>query len=261
MNRFIAIAITCFIVSSCAVRSVYVPTSQNVVLLNDKKQIQANGYIGGNHLELQVAHNPINHLVAGVQVNYGTGLSAYEGMIGVYGYSKNNATWRTELLGGGGYNSNFFQQNNAWMAAVKKENINYETYSIYNKYFVQPSIGFFSKIEMYKVSYSFAFSCRASYLDFKKYTYKEISRDSLSVNSPNPYIVNRDYTNKGIFILEPCFVNKVGLKNISAVIQGQFIVPMASDIDLHYANFSPVFLMSFGLQYNFVFKKQKEKKP
>jgi hypothetical protein len=72
--------------------------------------------------------------------------------------------------------------------------------------------------------------------------------------------VNRDYTNKGIFILEPCLVNKVGLKNISAVIQGQFIVPLASDIDLHYANFSPVFLMSFGLQYNFVFKKQKEKK-
>lgn len=247
--------------SSCAVRSVYVPTSQNVVLMNDKKQIQANAYIGGNHLELQVAHNPVNHLVTGMHVNYGTGLVAYEGLIGMYGYSKNNATWRAELVGGGGYNSNFFQQNNSWMAAVKKENVNYETYSIYNKYFVQPSIGFFSKIEMYKISYSFAFSCRASYLDFKKYVYKEIDRDSLAVNSLNPYIVNRDYTNKSIFILEPCFVNKVGLKNISAVIQGQFIVPMASDIDLHDANFSPVFLMSFGLQYNFVFKRQKEKKP
>lgn len=257
MYKLVVILFCCLLASSCAIRSVYVPTSQNVVLLDDKKQIQANAYIGGNHLELQMAHNPINHFVTGIHINYGTGLASYEGMLGLYGYSKNNATWRTEIIAGGGYNSNFFQQNNAWLAAVKKENINYETYSIYNKYFIQPSIGFFSKIEMYKVNYSFAFSCRATYLDFKRYSYKEIDRDSLLLKSPNPYIVNRDYSNKGIFILEPCFINKVGVKNISAVIQGQFIVPVSSEIDLHYANFSPVFLMSFGLQYNFVFRKQK----
>lgn len=261
MFKCFIIAITCLLISSCAVRSVYVPTSHNVVLFDDKKQIQANAYVGTNHLELQVAHNPVNHFVVGLNVNYGTGLSSYEGMMGLYGYSKKNANWRVEMIAGGGYNSNFFQQNNAWMAAIKKENVNYETYAIYSKYFMQPSVGFFSKIEMYNLSYSFAFSCRASYLDFKKYVYKEISRDSLSVNSLNPYIVNRDYNNKSIFILEPCFVNKVGLKNVYAVIQGQFIVPLASDIDLHYANFSPVFLMSFGLQYNFIFKKQKQKKP
>lgn len=260
MERLIYIAISCFLVSSCAVRSVYVPTSQNVTLFDNKKQVQANAYIGANHLELQLATNPINHLTTAFHINYGTGLSSYEGMVGLYGYSKNNATWRYELNGGGGYNSNFFQQNNSWLAAVKKENINYETYSIYNKYFLQPSIGFFSKIEMYKINYSFAFSCRASYLDFKKYTYREIDRDSLQANVVNSYIINRDYKNKGVFILEPCFINKVGIKNISAVIQGQFIVPLASDIDLNNANFSPVFLMSFGLQYNFVFKKQKEKK-
>jgi len=259
MFKSLFIAIIFLIISSCAVRSVYVPTSQNVVLFDDKKQIQANAYLGGNHLELQVAHNPVNHFVAGLHVNYGSGLSCYEGMFGIYGYSKKNANWRAEVTAGGGYNTNYFQQNNAWMAAVKKENVNYETYSIYSKYFVQPSVGFFSKIEMYKLSYSFAFSCRASYLDFKKYVYKEIDRDSLLVNSPNAYIVNLNYNNKSIFILEPCFVNKVGLKNVSAVIQGQFIVPITSDIDLHYANFSPVFLMSFGLQYNFVFKKQKQK--
>lgn len=260
MFKIFLVIISLLFFCSCAVRSVYVPTSHNVVLFDDKKQIQANAYIGSNHLELQLAHNPTNHLITGLNVNYGTGLSAYEGIVGMYGYSNKN-TWRAEFLGGAGYNSNFFQQNNAWMAAVKKENINYETYSIYNKYFLQPSVGFFSKIEMYKLSYSFAFSCRASYLDFKKYMYKETSRDSLEVNSPNSDIVNRNYKNVGIFILEPCFVNKIGLKNIWAVIQGQFIVPMKSDIDLHYGNFSPVFLMSFGLQYNFVFKKQKQKKP
>ena len=94
---------------------------------------------------------------------------------------------------------------------------------------------------MYKVSYSFAFSCRASYLDFKKYTYKEISRDSLLVNSPNSYIVNRDYTNKGIFILEPCFVKKLDLKYISRYTRAIYCAKMASDIDLHYANFSQCF--------------------
>ncbi len=261
MFKILSIITFCFVLSGCAVRSVYVPTSQNVVLFDDKKQIQTNAYVGSNHIELQASHNPVNHFIAGLNVNYGTGLSSYEGMLGFYGYSKNNAKWRTELIAGGGYNTNFFQQNNAWMAAVKNENINYETYSIYNKYFLQPSVGYFSRIDMYKLSYSFAFSCRASYLDFKRYVYKETDKDSLSVNSPNPYIVNRDYKNKGIVILEPCFVNKVGLKNVFAVIQGQFIIPMYSDIDLHYANFSPVFLMSFGLQYNFVFKKQKEKKP
>ena len=261
MLRTVFIALCTLILSGCAVRSVYVPTSQNVALFDDKKQIQANAYVGSNHLELQLAHNPVNHFVAGLHVNYGTGLSAYEGMVGVYGYSKKNATWRCELTGGAGYNSNFFQQNNAWMAAVKKQNVSYETYSIYSKYFVQPAVGFFSKINMYKINYSFAFSCRASYLDFKKYVYKEISRDSIEVNSPNPYIVNRNYSNKAIVILEPCFINKVGYKNVSAVIQGQFIVPVSTEIDLNYANFSPGFLMSFGLQYNFVFKKQKEPKP
>ena len=73
MFRTILIALCTLILSGCAVRSVYVPTSQNVVLFDDKKQIQADAYVGGNHLELQVAHNPVNHFVAGLHVNYGTG--------------------------------------------------------------------------------------------------------------------------------------------------------------------------------------------
>lgn len=255
---FFIIVGVCF--AGCAVRSVYVPTSQNVVLFNEKKQVQANAYLGANHVELQAAFNPTDHFVLGLNTNYGSGLATYEGLLGIYAYSKDNAHWRYELLGGGGYNSNFSQQNNAFLSTVKKVNINYETYSIYNKAFIQPSVGFFSTIDMYKLNYSFSFSCRASYLDFRKYQYREISRDSLQVNSPNPYLINRDYTNKGIAILEPCFVNKVGKKNLSAVIQGQFIVPLISEIDLHYANLSPVFLISFGIQYNFVFKKQREVK-
>lgn len=261
MLRIATVILLMALLSGCAVRSVYVPTSQNVMLFDHKKQIQGNAYLGTNTVQLQLAHNPVNHVVAGISTNYGAGLSIYEGYLGFYGYSGSNAQWRYELLGGGGYNSNFALQSKAFLATVKKANINYETYSIYNKAFIQPAVGFFSTIDMYKLRYSFAFSCRASYLDFKTYRYREVSRDSLEANSPNPYIVNRDYTNKGIVILEPCFTNKVGRKNLSAVIQGQFIVPLMSEIDLHYANLSPVFLISVGVQYNFVFKKQKDPKP
>lgn len=261
MVRAASVILLMALLSGCAVRSVYVPTSQNIMLFDDKKQVQGNAYVGTNTVQLQLAHNPVNHVVAGISTNYGAGLSIYEGYLGFYGYSKDNAQWRYELLGGGGYNSNFSRQDNAFLATVKKTNIRYETYSIYSKAFVQPAVGFFSSIDMYKLRYSFAFSCRASYLDFKTYQYQEVSRDSLMVNSPNPYIVNRNYSNKGIAILEPCVTNKVGRNNLSAVIQGQFIVPVMSEIDLHYANLSPVFLISVGVQYSFVFKKQKEPKP
>lgn len=260
MIRFVPGILLMTLLSGCAVRSVYVPTTQNVMLFDDKKQIQANAYVGTNTAQLQLAHNPLNHFVLGLGTNYGSGLSIYEGYLGMYGYSGSKKQWRYEILGGGGYNSNFSEQNNAFISTVRKTNIRYETYSIYTKAFIQPAVGFFSTIDMYKLNYSFAFSCRASYLDFKAYQYREIYRDSLLVNSPNAYKVNRNYTNKGIAILEPCFINKVGKKNLSAVIQGQVIIPLVSEIDLHYANFSPVFLISFGLQYNFVFKKQREPK-
>lgn len=260
MARTVSIILLMALLPGCAVRSVYVPTSQNIMLFDDKKQVQANAYIGTNTVQLQLAHNPLDHFVLGLSTNYGSGLSIYEGYLGIYGYSPNNAHWRYELLGGGGYNTNFAEQNNAFLSTVKKTNISYRTYSIYSKAFVQPAVGFFSTIDMYKLRYSFSFSCRASYLDFKKYQYSELSRDSLMANSPHPYIVNRDYTDKGIAILEPAFTNKIGKKNLSAVIQGQVIIPMVSEIDLRYANLSPVFLISFGVQYNFVFKKQKEPK-
>lgn len=84
MERLIYIAISCFLLSSCAVRSVYVPTSQNVTLFDNKKQVQANAYIGANHLELQLAHNPINHLITAFHVNYGTGLSSYWSEYGIF---------------------------------------------------------------------------------------------------------------------------------------------------------------------------------
>lgn len=136
MIRTVSVICLMAILSGCAVRSVYVPTSQNIMLFDDKKQIQGNAYVGTNTVQLQLAHNPVNHVLAGISTNYGAGLSIYEAYLGFYGYSKDNARWRYECLGGGGYNSNFSRQDNAFLATVKKTNIRYEIYSIYSKAFV-----------------------------------------------------------------------------------------------------------------------------
>lgn len=245
--------------SSCAVRSVYVPTSQNIMLFDDQKQVQANAYVGTNTAQLQIAHNPVNHLVAGISTNYGSGLTIYEGYAGYYGYSKNGAHWRGEILGGAGYTNNYSQVDRAWISWFKEGNSNFETNAVYNKYFIQPAAGFFARIEMYKINYSFLFSCKASYLDFKKYIYREIDADATLNAGSTVYIVNKEYRNKSLWLFEPCFTNKVGYKNVAAVLQGEVMMPYSSQIDIRNTKFSPVFLFSLGIQYNFIFKHQKHK--
>ncbi len=243
-----------FLFSSCAVRSVYVPTTHNVLLFDNKKQIQANGYLGDNHIELQLAHNPFNHFVSGANTYLGKGLRMYEGYMGIYNYSKTNYKWRFEVLGGVNYTTNFNLQSKAWFSVFQEKKSNYETFSQFNKYFIQPNLGFYSKIEMYKVSYSFSISNRVSYIYFKKYVYREYDPSLSSMQSTHAYIVNKQYYNKYLFLFEPCITNKVGIKNISLVMQGQFMIPSSKEIDIRYTKFSPVFIFSMGLQYNFVFK-------
>jgi hypothetical protein len=73
------------------------------------------------------------------------------------------------------------------------------------------------------------------------------------------YILNKEYYDKTLYLLEPCISNKVGIRNWYVVIQGQFMIPYSKEIDVSYTKFSPVAILSLGLQYNFVFKKQKVK--
>lgn len=246
------------LLSGCAIRSVYVPTVGNEHLYNEKKQIQAKGYVGTTHAEVLVGGNPINHLAVGGNLSFGKGLAIYEGHIGTYGYSKDNAKLRYEIFGGVNSTRNFLKQSSVWLNVFKEEKSNYVTESLYNKYFFQLSFGYFSKMEIYKINYSFSISCRTSYIDFKKYIYKELNADStLLMNSP-VYIVNKEFHNKDLFLLEPCITNKVGIRNVSAIIQGQFMIPYSTEIDIRHTKFSPVFIFSIGLQYTFVFKKQKD---
>ncbi len=255
---FISCLFFVFLFSACAVRSVYVPTSQNVLLFDGKKQIQANAYVGSNHSELQLAANPVNRFVVGASTNYGTGLAIYEAYFGTYNYSKDGARWRYELLGGASYTNNFSQQNNALISFAKQTPSNFETVALYNKFFIQPAVGINSKIEMYKLTYSFSFSSRISYINFKKYIYREIDVDQSAVQNTTIYFVNKEYFNKDLYLFEPCLTNKIGLKNVYVVLQVQFMMPYSTDIDIRYTKFSPVFILSAGLQYNLVFKQRKK---
>lgn len=188
-------------------------------------------------------------------IDFGAGIATYEGGLGTYGYNE-SMKWRWELQGGAGRTNNIAYLSSPALNWFKHGNYNYETIGLYNKYYAQPALGFFSKIGMYKINYAFVFSTRVSYTDFKKFVYHEIDADSTALTNKTVYKVNREYANRSMFIFEPCFTNKVGLGNACAVLQFQVIMPYSKEIDIRYTKFSPVFVFSAGIQYNLVFKSK-----
>lgn len=249
--RCFVIVIGCLLFAGCAVRSVYVPTSQNIMLFDDKKQVQGIAYAGINTFQLQAAYNPGRHFEIGLNTCYGTGIGIYEACAGFYS-SKRDHHWRYEILGGIGYTSNYAQVDRAFISIAKQTNLNFETAAQYYKGYLQPTLGYFFRIDMYKLDCSFITTCRFSWLGFEKYVYREINK-----TTPLSYSINKEFYNKNMFLAEPCFTNKVGRRNLYGVFQAMFIVPYSSQIDIRYTKFSPVFLFSLGLQYNLVFKKQR----
>jgi hypothetical protein len=107
------------------------------------------------------------------------------------------------------------------------------------------------------MNYSFSLSARLSALNFKTYSFKEIDYDATNQTGQTVYIHNINYNNGFIYLLEPCFTNKVGIKNFDLILQGQFFVPYSEQIDVSYTVFSPGFLCYVGLQYNLIFKSKK----
>jgi hypothetical protein len=242
-----------FLVSGCAVRSVYIPVSQNAPLFGKNKSIQLNAYPGTNHMEVQAAYNPGKHFAMAGNINFGSGFSIYDAAVGWYGYG-NSEHWRAESFIGYGYNSNIAMQTANYNSILQKPISNYEIYSLYDKYYFQPSAGYFNEIKMYKMKYSFALSARLSALYFKTYSFKEIDADATQATSQTVYLKNKVYENKTLYLLEPCFINRVGVRNIYAILQGQFFIPYSDQIDVSYTKFSQGFLLSLGLQYVINFK-------
>ena len=149
------IAAFCFLLSSCAVRSIYIPVSQNTPLFGKEKAIQANAYVGTNHIELQAAHNPFKKIAVCGNINFGTGISIYDLALGTYGHGS-NSNWRYETFIGYGYNSNYAFQTANYNVFLNQPIKNYEVRSLYQKAYLQPAIGYFNAIKMYKMTYSFS---------------------------------------------------------------------------------------------------------
>ncbi len=248
-----SIVLLIFLLSGCAVRSVYIPVSQNVPLFDSSKVLQATAYIGANHVELQAAHNPIKKLAISTNINFGSGISIYDLAVGTYGYNK-NANWRYEIFGGYGYNSNFAFQTSNYSAVFNKPVKNYEVKSFYDKMYLQPSIGYFNTIKMYKLTYSFSLSARLSALYYKIYSFKEIDDVATKQLGYTVYLQDKNYNNSFLYLLEPCITNKIGLRNFYAILQCQAFIPYSQQIDVSNTVFSQGLLLSIGLQYHFVFK-------
>jgi hypothetical protein len=248
MNKFQIILFT-FFCSSCAVRSIYVPTNQNTMLFADKKEIKAVANVGLNTLQLQLGHNPLPHILVGINTCFGPGIGAYEGCIGHYNYTGNHR-WRYELQGGGGYTDNFLRLDKAVVPYAKKINFDFETGAQYYKFYLQPAVGYFFNLWMYKLTGSVNASCRMSCLSFEKFVYRRADG-----NDPPTYLIDKEYHNKTVFLAEPCFTNKIGRQNLFAVFQAMCILPYSKQIDLRYTRFSPVLVFSVGVQYRLVLKQ------
>lgn len=243
------------LLNACAVRSVYIPVSQNTPLFDSSKVLQASAYIGANHIEAQAAFNPVKKLGVCANINYGSGISIYDVAIGTYAYNK-SAHWRYEVYAGYGYNSNFAFQTANYNALIKQPVKNYEIKSFYDKMYLQPAIGYFNSIKMYKLSYSFSLSARISALYYKIYSFKEIDDEATKLSGQTVYLTDKNYNNSFLYLLEPCFTNKVGIRNFYAILQFQGFIPYSEQIDVSNTVFSQGILMSVGLQYNFVFKRK-----
>lgn len=241
----------CMLFSSCAVRSVYIPVTQNIPLFDSNKRASANAYLGGNHIELQAACNPLKHFAIATNINFGDGIAIYDAAIGTYTYSK-SSTWRYELFAGYSSNDNFSMRSNSFSFLEGK--YSYAVTANYNKYYLQPAIGFFSKLDMYKLTYSFSLSARTSLLYFQDFIYKQMDNS----NGTPAYLVDKEYYGKTLLLLEPGITNKVGMKNIYGVLQLQAIIPYSQQIDLRNTKFSPGYLFSVGLQYDLNFKVRRK---
>lgn len=251
MKASIILSAFLLLLSSCAVRSVYIPVSQNVPLFDSTRTLNSSAYISTNHIELQAACNPKDHLALAGNINFGAGIAIYDFAAGLYSYSS-TTKWRYELFGGYGYNANSSYQTNV-ISLFNNRRINYDVGALYHKFYLQPAIGFYGRIRMYKINYSFSLSTRLSYNRFKSFKYREIDVDNTIAPSQPVYNVDRTYNDVNILTIEPCITNKVGIKNLYAILQLQTITPSSKVTDLHYTRFSPGLLLSIGIQYNLKF--------
>ena len=241
--------------SSCALRSVYIPVSQNVPLFDSQKAFRANLYPSSNHLELQAALHPAKHFSIATNINFGSGITIYDLALG---HSIWKGRWRGECFAGFGYNSNVIYPGSNDLSIFSSKDLDYEVRSLYQKYYLQPAVGFTGRMDAYQIHYSFALSTRISALHFNEYVYRTIDKVQ-TIDPEHPvYIVDKSYKDKMLYTLEPCITNRVARKNLYVVLQAQAIIPSSEDIDVRYTKFSPGFLLSIGIGYEVPLARKKK---
>ena len=69
--------------SSCALRSVYIPISQNVPLFDSSREVVCgNLYPSANYMDFQTALHPARHLPLATNGNFGSGITVYGAALG-----------------------------------------------------------------------------------------------------------------------------------------------------------------------------------
>jgi hypothetical protein len=239
--------------SSCALRSVYIPVSQNVPLFDSTRELRANLYPSANHIEFQAALHPARHLSVATNINFGSGITVYDAAMG---HSIWWGRWRAECFAGFGYTTNVIYPGSNDLSIFSPKDVDYEVRSLYQRYYLQPALGFNGKMDFYGIHYSFTLSARMSALHFNEYTYRTIDKTQ-TIDPKNPvYIVDNSYSDKMLYTLEPCFTNRVAYGRVYGNLQAQAMIPYSTDIDVRYTKFSPGLLLSIGVGYELSFRKK-----
>lgn len=254
MRRSALHILTILSLQGCAIRSVYIPSTQNTPLFNKTRELTGAVYPGANHTEFQFAANPVNHLAVTANGNLGIGIVGLEAGGGFYNYTSSGKI-RYELLAGYGYFYNSSHQTNIPSILTGKD-IDYDVYARYYKHYIQPAIGYFGSMDYYNIHYSFSLAVQLSVNYFSSYQYRETD----PYRSPGDplYVVDKDYENKYLFTIQPSITNKVGYKDkFFVVLQLQTISPDSRQIDVRNTKFSSGFLISTGMQYNLQIRHKK----
>lgn len=253
LKLLLAVCLTA-IFSGCALRSVYIPVSQNVPLFDSAKAFRVNLFPSANHMELQAAFKPAKHFFLTTNVNFGSGITVYDVSAG---HSFRRKRWLGECQAGFGYTANVLYPGTNDPSIFSPKGVDYEVRALYQRYYVQPAAGFYGTMDMYHIHYSFALSARVSALHFNEYVYRTIDRANTIDPSHPVYLVDKYYRDKMLYTLEPCFTNRVAYGQVYGILQAQAMIPYSADIDVRYTKFSPGFLLSVGVGYEFPLAKRK----
>ena len=240
---------------ACAPRSAYIPVSHNVPQFDSVRKTEVALYLSSNHLEVQAAANPFKHVAAAANINFGSGIAVYDLALGWYAYNR-DARWHYSLFAGAGYNSNLYFQDVNSNALFNKQKNGFNVLSLYNKFYLQPSVGFTDDFGYYDIRYCFTLSVRGAYLYFKRLTYQEIDADK-TIDPEHPvYVVNKSYRDASLWTIEPAITHTVQRGPFSIIAQLQAISPYSEVIDVSDTRFSPGLLFSLGFRYTMLKKKK-----